>query len=37
MKRKTAGLFSMLCTKIMNTENTKRSIIVLLTDTDERI
>ena len=36
MKRKTAGLFSILCTKTADTEDTKGLIIVLLTDTDKK-
>ena len=37
MKKKTAELFSMPCIKTADTEDTKRLIIVLLTDTDEKI
>ena len=37
MKRKTAGLFSILCTKTADIKNAKELIIALLTDTDEKI
>ena len=36
MKRKTAELFSIFCMKTVNIEDTKRLIITLLTDTDEK-
>ena len=36
MKKKTAELFFMLYMKITDTENAKRLIIALLTDTDEK-
>ena len=37
MKRKTAELFFMIYMKTVNTENARGFIIVLLTDTDEKI
>ena len=37
MKRKTAELFFMFCIKIVNTEDAKGLIIILLTNTDEKI
>ena len=37
MKKKTAELFSMLCTKITDIKDIKGLIITLLTDTDRKI
>ena len=37
MKKKTAELFFMLCIKTVDTEDTRRLIIALLTDTDKKI
>ena len=37
MKKKTAELFFMLCMKTADIRDTKRLIITLLTDTDEKI
>ena len=37
MKKKTTELFSMLCIKTVDTENIRRLIITLLTDTDGKI
>ena len=37
MKKKTAELFFILCIKTVDTEDAKRFIITLLTDTDEKI
>ena len=36
MKRKTAELFSIFCTKTADTEDIRELIIALLTDTDEK-
>ena len=36
MKKKTAELFFMLCMKTADTENARRFIIALLTDTDKK-
>ena len=37
MKKKTAELFFMFCIKTADTEDVKRLIIMLLTDTDKKI
>ena len=37
MKKKTVGLFFIFCIKTVNIKDTKRLIIALLTDTNEKI